>query len=89
MNNTLEGIWKEAVVAQCFLLSLYFLGRTKRNHEKHQDGRSQGRDLNPGPPEYEAGVLTTRPRHSAYSGFGGAPQSSYMKINLVRKRMGI
>jgi hypothetical protein len=24
----------------------------------------QGRDLNPGPPEYEAGVSTTRPRRS-------------------------
>jgi hypothetical protein len=28
-----------------------------------QDSWSQGRDLNPGPPKYEAGVLTTRPRH--------------------------
>jgi hypothetical protein len=27
-----------------------------------QDNRSEGRDLNPGRPEYEAGVLTTRPR---------------------------
>jgi hypothetical protein len=29
-----------------------------------QDSRSPGRDLNPGPPEYEAGVLTTRQRRS-------------------------
>jgi hypothetical protein len=29
-----------------------------------QDIRSPGRDLNPGPPEYEAGMLTTWPRHS-------------------------
>jgi hypothetical protein len=29
-----------------------------------QDNRSPGRDLNPGPPEYEAGMLTTRPRSS-------------------------
>jgi hypothetical protein len=29
-----------------------------------QDSRSPGRDLKPGPPEYEAGVLTTRPRRS-------------------------
>jgi hypothetical protein len=27
-----------------------------------QDSRSQGRDLNPVPPEYEAGLLTIRPR---------------------------
>jgi hypothetical protein len=32
-----------------------------------QDGRSPGRDLNPGPPEYE-GVLTTRPRCSKEGG---------------------
>jgi hypothetical protein len=27
-----------------------------------QDSRSLGRDLKPGPPEYEAGVLSIRPR---------------------------
>jgi hypothetical protein len=27
-----------------------------------QDGRYQGRDLNPGAPAYEAGMLTTQPR---------------------------
>jgi hypothetical protein len=27
--------------------------------ELSQDSRSPGRDLNPGPPEYKAGVLTT------------------------------
>jgi hypothetical protein len=26
-----------------------------------QDSRSPGQDLNPGPPEYETGALTTRP----------------------------
>jgi NADPH-dependent 7-cyano-7-deazaguanine reductase QueF len=31
----------------------------------NQDSRSPGRDFNPGPPEYETGVLTTRPRRSA------------------------
>jgi hypothetical protein len=29
-----------------------------------QDNRSLGRDLNLGPPEYEAGVLTTQPLRS-------------------------
>jgi hypothetical protein len=29
-----------------------------------QDSRSLGRDLSPGPREYEAGVLSNRPRRS-------------------------
>jgi hypothetical protein len=35
--------------------------------------RSPGRNLNPGPPEYEAGVLTIRPRRSV----------SYLLFHLV------
>jgi hypothetical protein len=31
---------------------------------RSQDSRPSGRDLNPGPPEYEAGKLTIRPRRS-------------------------
>jgi hypothetical protein len=31
-----------------------------KNLSQHR--RSQGQDLNPGPPEYEAGLLTTQPR---------------------------
>jgi hypothetical protein len=31
-----------------------------------QDIRSPGQDLNPGPAEYEARVLATRPRRSVY-----------------------
>jgi hypothetical protein len=35
------------------------------NHEKSQSGMPYpGRDLNPGPPDYDVGVLTTRPRRS-------------------------
>jgi hypothetical protein len=37
-------------------------GLRKTTKNLSQDSRSPGRDLNPGPPEYEAGVLTTRPR---------------------------
>jgi hypothetical protein len=45
------------------LLSKYFSGGTEGNHEHFiEDIRSPGRDFNPGPAEYEAGVLTTRPR---------------------------
>jgi hypothetical protein len=31
-----------------------------------QDSRCPGRDFNPGPPEYEAGVLITRPRRLVF-----------------------
>jgi hypothetical protein len=40
------------------------LGETTNNHS--HDSRSVGRNLNPGPPEYKAGVLTTRPRRSTF-----------------------
>jgi hypothetical protein len=59
VNNELERMWKEAVVAQFKVLSRH-LPRTKENYEIPQDSRCLGRYLNPGPPEYEAGVLTTR-----------------------------
>jgi hypothetical protein len=39
-------------------------GLRKTTKNLSQGSRSPGRDLNPGPPEYEAGVLTTRPRRS-------------------------
>jgi hypothetical protein len=39
-------------------------GLTKTTNNLCQDSRSSSQDLNPGPPEYEAGVLTTRPRSS-------------------------
>jgi hypothetical protein len=39
-------------------------GRTKIMKNLSQDSRSPGRDLKPGSPEYEAGVLTTRLRRS-------------------------
>jgi hypothetical protein len=39
-------------------------GVRKTTKSLSQDSRSPGRDLNPGPAEYEARVLTTRPRRS-------------------------
>jgi hypothetical protein len=36
-------------------------GRTEETHEKPHNSRSRDRALNPGPPEYEAEVLTARP----------------------------
>jgi hypothetical protein len=54
---------KEAVVAWFKVLSRHLPGRTEENHKNlSQDSWFPGRDLNPGPPEYETGVLTTRPR---------------------------
>jgi hypothetical protein len=42
-------------------------GLRKTTTNLSQDSRSPGRDLNPGPPEYE-GVLTTRPGRSVVTG---------------------
>jgi hypothetical protein len=47
------------------LLSWNLPGGTEENHEHlNLDSLSPCRDLNPGPPEYEAGLLTTQPRCS-------------------------
>jgi hypothetical protein len=40
-------------------LSRHFPLGTEESHEKLKDRRPPDRELNPGPPEYEAGVLTT------------------------------
>jgi hypothetical protein len=65
MNDELERMWKEAVVAKFkVLLFRHFPGGTEKNQNVSQHSLSPGRNLNPGPPEYEAGVLTTRPRRS-------------------------
>jgi hypothetical protein len=64
-NYELERMWKKADVAQCKVLLRYLPGGTEENHENlSQDNRSPGRDLGPGTPEYEAGVLTTLPRRT-------------------------
>jgi hypothetical protein len=49
------------------MLSQHLPGGTVKDHEKPQDSRSPGKHLNPVPPVYEAGVLTTRPRRSVIS----------------------
>jgi hypothetical protein len=54
--------WKECGRRQSWpnfkVLSEKLPGATEENHENSQDSYP------PGPPEYEAGVLTTRPRLS-------------------------
>jgi hypothetical protein len=42
---------------------MHLHGETDENH-KPQDGRSVSQDLNPRPPEYEAGVASTASRPS-------------------------
>jgi hypothetical protein len=52
----MKGSWFNLKV-----LSQYLDGRTEENYENlSQDSQSPGRYLNPGPSEYEAGVLTTQ-----------------------------
>jgi hypothetical protein len=65
MNAGLERIWKEAIVAYLRYypgIHLQELGNTTKNIS--QDRQPKGRDLKPGPPEYKARVLTTRPWRS-------------------------
>jgi hypothetical protein len=52
MNNELERIWNEKVVAQLKELSQHLSGGTEETHENPEVNRSPGQDLNPGPAEY-------------------------------------
>jgi hypothetical protein len=58
MNNEVR---KEAIVALFKVLSWHLPGRTEENHGSFYSSRYLGGDLNPGPPEYEAGSA----KHSA------------------------
>jgi hypothetical protein len=47
------------------VISQHLLGGTEKSHKiLSQDSLSPDRDFNPGPPEYIAGVLTTRQQRS-------------------------
>jgi hypothetical protein len=61
----MKSEWFEAVVA-FFQAYLHILldGLRKTTKNLSQDIGCPDRDLSPGPPEYEAGVLATRPRRS-------------------------
>jgi hypothetical protein len=59
--------WKEFGLKQLWpnfkAISRYWSGGTEKNPKNlSQDIRPPGRGLSPGPLEYAAGVLTTRPR---------------------------
>jgi hypothetical protein len=57
-----EGNWSWRNLRYYPGVCLENLRKTMKNLS--QDSRSPGQDLDPGPPKYEAGVLTTRPRRS-------------------------
>jgi hypothetical protein len=74
-------------VGQCNV-SLYYLGNCLKELRKAQqispDSRPLGKDLNPRPPEYEVGVLTTQQRPS-YDGKRGTNYRDGMYQALARK----
>jgi hypothetical protein len=51
------------------VLSWNLSGGTEEIHEKPQDSRSPGRNLNPGHPEYEVRVLITRLQRPIFDHF--------------------
>jgi hypothetical protein len=52
--------WKEPVMANFrYYLGIYLEGQRRKNVSK--DSQPPGRYLNSGPPDYEAGMLTSRP----------------------------
>jgi hypothetical protein len=57
INNELERIWKEVVIAKFKVLLWHLPVWTEENLS--QDSQSLDPDLNPGPPKYKAGMLTT------------------------------
>jgi hypothetical protein len=62
-----------------YYLGICLEGLRKTTKNLSQVSRSPGRDLNPGPPEYEAGVLTTRPRRSVPRVGGKAPSTQWIE----------
>jgi hypothetical protein len=60
-----KGFGRKRSWPNCKVLSRNLSGEIEKNHENlSQNNRSPGRDLKPGPPAYEAGVLTSRQRRS-------------------------
>jgi hypothetical protein len=63
-------------------------GTTKTTKNLSQDSRSPARDLNPGPPEYEARVSPTRPRRSVYfSGLSPSCRSAPRKATWLTRTL--
>jgi hypothetical protein len=62
IGKDLEGSGRGLMLRYYLRIRLEELWKTPKT--RSQVNLSSGRDLNPGPPEYEAEVLTTRPRRS-------------------------
>jgi hypothetical protein len=62
VNNELERMWKEAVMASFKVLSKHLPGGPEEKHEHlSQDSPSLGQELNLGPPKYKGGGISTQP----------------------------
>jgi hypothetical protein len=71
MNDELERICRKRSWPNFKVLSRNLPGGTEGKHEKSITIAGRwGLDLNPGPPEYEVGVLTTRLRRWVEDGEG-------------------
>jgi hypothetical protein len=63
--NELGRVWKETIVALFNVLYQHMPWRDSGKPKNlRQDSRSPGRDLNPGLPQYDTGVLITQLRRS-------------------------
>lgn len=58
MNYELEMVWKGATFDKFGLFFYNFPGGTEWYHERSQNNRSAGEDLNLGPPKHGAGLRT-------------------------------
>jgi hypothetical protein len=65
VNDELERVWRKRLWPNFMVLFQHSPGRTEENHRNPSiDSWSPGKDLKPGPPEHETGVLTTPPTTS-------------------------
>jgi hypothetical protein len=62
MSDEFEGYGRKRSYPNLRYYPGILLDGLRKNMKNSQDSRSLGRDLNRGPPAYEAGILTTRPR---------------------------
>jgi hypothetical protein len=74
IGKDLEGSGRDLICRNCPGIRLEGLRKTAKNLS--QDSQSSSWYLNPGPPEYKAGVLTIRSRRSVR---GGGGNYNYMR----------
>jgi hypothetical protein len=61
MNDELERMWKWSQTNLWHYPAIYLDGQRKTTKSLSDNNRFSDLNLNLGPPEYEAGLLTTRP----------------------------